>query len=188
MALLPCPDCGNPTSDQAAACPRCGRPVAKPPVISSAHTKPSAADEARKRKETLLGGGLVIGILLVIGAASGSFSDKSGSGRITSANVAVPATVTVQPRPTEDMNSAAAMVMRRKFGETFERQQLAKGLDWHVTVYGKHAEIMRMEWILMSRPAVYRETQDADAMTSLRLIGFRKLVFTNGSETWTWDL
>src|SRR5258708_6846637 len=28
MALIPCPDCGNDYSDQAAACPKCGRPTA----------------------------------------------------------------------------------------------------------------------------------------------------------------
>lgn len=31
MALLTCPDCKGPVSDQAVACPKCGRPVEKAP-------------------------------------------------------------------------------------------------------------------------------------------------------------
>lgn len=44
MALIHCPECGNPVSDKAAACPKCGHPVegGKPePIMSSSNTPES---------------------------------------------------------------------------------------------------------------------------------------------------
>ncbi len=57
MALLTCPDCNGPVSDQAAACPKCGRPFRGryPPTAQPAPT-------AAKRVST----GSWIGCVLLI--------------------------------------------------------------------------------------------------------------------------
>lgn len=50
MALVTCPDCGNPVSDAAPACSHCGRPVAPAPAAAPYSPLP-ALDPMRRRAD-----------------------------------------------------------------------------------------------------------------------------------------
>ena len=45
MALIPCPECGNPVSDQAESCPKCGFPIPGDAAASSKPPLPGDPDQ-----------------------------------------------------------------------------------------------------------------------------------------------
>ena len=78
MALLTCPDCNGPVSDQASACPKCGRPFRGryPPT---AQPTPAPAPVTVKRDRTGAWIGLLIVLALVAVWSVGRNGDGSGA-------------------------------------------------------------------------------------------------------------
>ena len=75
MALIKCPECGNPVSDKADKCPKCGYPmalvekaaVAEPETIVEEQKAPAAEHPVKKKKNSVLL--IVIAVILIIAAA-----------------------------------------------------------------------------------------------------------------------
>ena len=75
MALIKCPECGNPVSDKADKCPKCGYPmalvekaaVAEPETIVEEQKAPAAEQPVKKKKNSVLL--IVIAVILIIAAA-----------------------------------------------------------------------------------------------------------------------
>ena len=80
MALLTCPDCNGPVSDQAAACPKCGRPVdaAPPPPVTPA-TTPATEPMKHDRTGQWIGCGSLIVLALVAVWLVGRNGGESGT-------------------------------------------------------------------------------------------------------------
>lgn len=75
MALIKCPECGNPVSDKADKCPKCGYPmalvekaaVAEPETIVEEQKAPAAEQPVKKKKNSVLL--IVVAVILIIAAA-----------------------------------------------------------------------------------------------------------------------
>ncbi len=82
------------------------------------------------------------------------------------------------------------MVQQRKeFAKKYELSLLDAGMDTTITTLGKNHSTLRIKWVLMSRPLVYKLINDGATMANLRKLGFEKVVFTDGYDrTWTSDL
>jgi RNA polymerase subunit RPABC4/transcription elongation factor Spt4 len=75
---------------------------------------------------------------------------------------------------------------RAKFAKEYERQLLDKGMDVYVSTQGKDKSVLRVKWVLVSRPLVYKMINDGSVMGNLRNLGFKKLIMTDGYDSsWT---
>jgi hypothetical protein len=75
------------------------------------------------------------------------------------------------------------------YASNLENLYLDKGYDITVKVEGKDASILKMKWVLTSRPVVHKLTKDPDLIRAWRDMGFKKVVFTDGyRSTWYVDL
>lgn len=78
---------------------------------------------------------------------------------------------------------------RKEFADRYERSLLNEGMDVHVSVSGKNDTTLRMKWVLMSRPLVYKIINDENNMSNLKRMGFERIVFTDGYDsTWSIDM
>jgi hypothetical protein len=99
-------------------------------------------------------------------------------------------------RREKEINKAAEILteklmteQRKKFAEQYEIALLDKGMDTTISTSGNSRTILRIEWILMSRPLVYKFINDESAMSNLRKLGFKKITFTDGYyHTWSHNL
>jgi len=68
-----------------------------------------------------------------------------------------------------------------------EDEFLKKGMDVHFDWPKK--DTLRMKYVLMSRPMVYKIQNETDFMANLARLGVKRVIFTDGfNETWTFDL
>lgn len=75
---------------------------------------------------------------------------------------------------------------RRRAPEILETTFLDAGRDVYVKSEGKELRTLRVKYVLMSRPMVYKFQQDRKTRETLRDLGFTKLIFTDGyNDTWT---
>lgn len=75
---------------------------------------------------------------------------------------------------------------RRRAADILETTFLDAGRDVYVRSEGKELRTLRVKYILMSRPLVYKFQQDHKTRETLRDLGFTKLIFTDGyRDTWT---
>lgn len=75
---------------------------------------------------------------------------------------------------------------RRRAADILETTFLDAGRDVYVKSEGKELRTLRVKYILMSRPLVYKFQQDYKTRETLRDLGFTKLIFTDGyNDTWT---
>jgi hypothetical protein len=79
------------------------------------------------------------------------------------------------------------MIQQRKdFAKKYEMSLLDKGMDTAVSTLGKNYSILQIKWVLMNRPLVYKFINDEAAMSNLKKMGFKRIVFTDGyNKTWT---
>lgn len=83
--------------------------------------------------------------------------------------------------------------MRELFASATEESLIKNGMDASVSVVGKERGTLQMTYSLMSRPHVYKLTNESTLRQDARSLGFKRIVFTNGlsgglSESWAVDL
>jgi len=75
---------------------------------------------------------------------------------------------------------------RKEFAKKYEQDMLQKGLDVYASTLGKDHSTFKIKFILTSRPLVYKLANDEGFTGTLKGLGFKKLVMTDGyNDTWT---
>lgn len=83
----------------------------------------------------------------------------------------------------------ANMAARQLVVEEMERKMLSQGMDFEFSVTGPNKDRLRVKYILMSRPLVYKLTNETEFLENMKRGGFKKVVFTDGyNESWSYDL
>lgn len=79
--------------------------------------------------------------------------------------------------------------LREKFAGEVETLFLDKGMDVTVTIEGRDKNVMRLKWVLWSRPLVYQWGKNVELMGKLRELGFSRIIFDTGfNQRWWYDL
>ena len=82
---------------------------------------------------------------------------------------------------------AASLDTRSNFATNFERQMRANGVDAKAQLAGDSLEILQVEWPALHRSDIYSFVTSAAAQQALGM-GLAKVVFTNRSQRWEYDL
>lgn len=82
---------------------------------------------------------------------------------------------------------------RAIYASSLEHNFVKNGLDMKVRAQGADKKQLRISYALMSQPLVYKFQNDIKIDDQARILGFTRLVYTNGfdsslGETWTIDL
>lgn len=77
---------------------------------------------------------------------------------------------------------------RQEYAGQLEKNFLTRGIDASVRVSGKESSTITIEYILFSRPMVYKLTTEGDFVQTLRKAGFQKLIFDNNDTQWVYNL
>lgn len=82
---------------------------------------------------------------------------------------------------------------REIYASMMERVLVSNGMDAEVRAVGKGKKQLRIKYVLMSQPLIYKFQNELKLGQQARNIGFSKLIYTNGfesdmGETWTVDL
>lgn len=78
---------------------------------------------------------------------------------------------------------------RKEFAKQYELSLLDQGMDTRISTLGKDHSTLKIEWVLMSRPLVYKMINDSSVMSNLKKLGFKKIVFSDGyNHTWTSEM
>jgi hypothetical protein len=81
------------------------------------------------------------------------------------------------------------MQSRMVFAEELERNYLRKGMDVNVRLLGQNKTTIRLEYILFSRPMVYKLTNETELLDVLKNKGFKEVIFYDTYRyTWKYDL
>jgi hypothetical protein len=85
------------------------------------------------------------------------------------------------------------IVTRKVFVSTLEEKFVANGMDVKISATGAANKLLQFKYPLMSKPLVYKLTNEMDLQDLARQRGFEKIIFTNGfkssiGETWTVNL
>lgn len=97
-------------------------------------------------------------------------------------------------KKTHEKQAAAAahaelLANRQNYARALENQMLSKGMSVDVVAKGKENTTLHVKYVLVSKALVYKFNHNADLMAEIRLMGFTKVVLTDGyDETWTLDL
>jgi len=88
-----------------------------------------------------------------------------------------------------EIERMAKKVARQLVAEQMEQRMLSQGMDMQFTTSGADNSTLTIKYVLMSRPLVYKLTNESDFLSNMRNAGFRKVIFTDGyNESWTYDL
>jgi hypothetical protein len=83
----------------------------------------------------------------------------------------------------------ALVETRREFAKQLERNSLEQGISVDVTTSGPKDTILTYSYVLVSKAFVYKVGNDTDLLEKCRVIGFKKIIFTDGYDhSWTYDL
>lgn len=78
---------------------------------------------------------------------------------------------------------------RRAWADEMERRFLSEGKDFSFAVSGDKGTSLRVKWVLLGRPFVYKVANETDFLTNARKRGFKRVTFTDGYDSsWTYDL
>ena len=89
---------------------------------------------------------------------------------------------------TSKIVAATLMIEQRKqFAKTYEKNLLDQGMDVYASTYGKDNTVMEIKFVLINRPFVHNFLKDASAIATLRSLGFKKLILTDGYDS-TWSV
>ena len=88
--------------------------------------------------------------------------------------------------------SLANKVMQQQrviYASAAEEIFVKSGMDVKVSAAGKNKDQLRLRYVLMSQPLVYKFQNEMKLDQQAKAIGFKKLIYTDGyDETWTIDL
>jgi hypothetical protein len=84
-------------------------------------------------------------------------------------------------------------LIRDTYASSMEESFVKNGMDIKVRSQGKNKDQLRLSYALMSRPLVYQFQNEAHLPAQAALVGFKKLILTNGfdgemGQTWTINL
>lgn len=89
----------------------------------------------------------------------------------------------------KEIDRLSRMGAREIVAEQMEKKMLSEGMDFEFSVSGADKTVLRVKYVLMSRPLVYKLTNETDFLQNLKDAGFKKVIFTDGyDESWTYDL
>jgi hypothetical protein len=75
--------------------------------------------------------------------------------------------------------------LRKAYANDAERRMLDVGRDFYFSVEGKDSSILRIRYVLMSRPLVHQMVNNSKIMDQWRDLGFNEVIFTDGyNNTW----
>jgi hypothetical protein len=77
--------------------------------------------------------------------------------------------------------------VRSHFATTLEREMRAQGTDVRIQLDGDALDTLRVDWPAVHRSDIYRFVTSPAAQQAVRK-GFSKVVFSNGSRRWEYDL
>jgi hypothetical protein len=78
---------------------------------------------------------------------------------------------------------------RAAFAGELEKKFLSGGQDFVIQAIGEKATNLRIKWVLIGRPFVYKTVNETDFLQSMRRRGFKKVTFTDGYDgVWVYDL
>jgi hypothetical protein len=78
---------------------------------------------------------------------------------------------------------------RKEFASELERGYLKSGMDVTVRVTGGSSTTLQIQYVLMSRPMVYKIANETNFLARCRDLGFKVVVFTDGFDaTWRYDV
>ena len=78
---------------------------------------------------------------------------------------------------------------RVKFADELERKFLSNGQDFDISAIGDKNSTLRIKWVLIGRPFVYKMVNEGDFLQNMKKRGFRTVVFTDGyNGTWRYDV
>ncbi len=78
---------------------------------------------------------------------------------------------------------------RALYASSLEQVFVKSGLDVDVSVSGKSKDQLRLKYVLMSKPLVYKFQNEMELQQQARLFGFKRIVYSDGyDESWTVDL
>lgn len=125
-------------------------------------------------------------------AASRDDELKAASAKLAYADSKVPAERALS-RKGEALQAKIQAQTRALFASATEESLVKNGLDVRVSVVGKDRKTLRVSYVLMSKPLVYKFQNEGKLAQSAGTAGFKKIIYTNGldsslGETWTVDL
>ncbi|MFZ5447991.1 MAG: hypothetical protein ACOZFS_05075 [Thermodesulfobacteriota bacterium] len=77
---------------------------------------------------------------------------------------------------------------RKNYVKQLELNYLEAGLDIEVSISGKNQTTITLKNILLSRPVIYKLTKDGELLSKFKSLGFKKAVFSDGYNSYTYDL
>ncbi len=78
---------------------------------------------------------------------------------------------------------------RKAYAGAMETRLLRGGMDAVVRAEGRKATTLRLRYVLMSRPLLFKIAEDGGMFREAKASGFRTIVFTDGYRSeWTYDL
>nr|AAX24151.1 hypothetical protein [Xanthomonas campestris pv. vitians] len=78
---------------------------------------------------------------------------------------------------------------RSLYASTAEEIFVKNGMDVKVTASGAKKDQLRLRYVLMSQPLVYKFQNEMKINDQARVFGFKKIIYSDGyDETWTVDL
>ncbi|MBA4416484.1 MAG: hypothetical protein C0392_01030 [Syntrophus sp. (in: bacteria)] len=81
----------------------------------------------------------------------------------------------------------APILERQRFAKEYEHGLLKQMMDVHVSTTGKEHNVLKIRYVLMNRPLVYNLWNNEDYKTKLIMMGFEKLICTDGYDN-TWSI
>lgn len=80
-------------------------------------------------------------------------------------------------------------IARKMVIEEMERKMLSEGYDFTFSTSGAEDDVLTIKFVLMSRPIVYKLTNESDFLQNMKKVGLKKVIFTDGyGDSWSFDL
>jgi hypothetical protein len=124
---------------------------------------------------------IVLGLLFVGLIVWGAVQANSPQPSTTSA-------ATTAPEPTKPLTEADRIEARKAYGKVIDRQLLELGIESETHVLGSKCTEIKIYDALAGRVRAHALGKNAALFSQLRDLGFKKLVYTDGDDFFTWDL
>ncbi|NYI20184.1 hypothetical protein FHR53_003352 [Xanthomonas arboricola] len=89
----------------------------------------------------------------------------------------------------DSLTAKVSQQRRSLYASTAEEIFVKNGMDVKITASGAKKDQLRLRYVLMSQPLVYKFQNEMEMDDQARAFGFKKIIYTDGyDETWTVDL
>lgn len=72
---------------------------------------------------------------------------------------------------------------REKLADEIERNFLSQGMDVYIHLSGSKKTVIKLEYVLFSRPLIYKIANETNFLQNLREAGFKKVIFNDKYKT-----